>query len=83
MTDNLLDNRAKAFNDGGFQRFLACDPFEELVVARLGDNDFHTIHVVVYLNVGRRVVPWSNDLLSLGVDADVGRIRVPLWVREN
>ncbi len=65
MSDNLLDNRAKAFNNGGLQRFLACDPFEELVVGRLDDDDFHTIHGVVYFNVDRRVVPGSNDLLSL------------------
>lgn len=49
-----------------------------LVVGRLSDDDFYTIHVVVNFNIGRRVVPGSNDLLSLGVDADVGRIRVPL-----
>ncbi len=54
---------------------LACDPFEELVVGRLGDDNFHTGHAVVDLNVSGRAVSGSNDWLSLGVNAEVGRIK--------
>ncbi len=78
MPDNLLDNGAKAFHYGGLQLFLACDPFEELVVGRFEDDDFHTRHGVVDLNVSGGAVSGSNHLLSLGVNADVGRVHVPL-----
>ena len=66
MTDNLLDNRAKAFNDGGLQRFLACDPFEELVVGRFGDDDLHTRHGVVDLNVSGGVCVGEQSLVVPG-----------------